>query len=137
MRLAKATDFTYIAEPLATYRVSQGSLVHREIELTLTNSIRALLGLFDNSEALYLIHRDRYRSTLAEKYAHLGYYYLSELRAKEARGAAWKALSYRRREKMAWMVLVGSFVPNALLDWIRKLKTASKNAGADEGSESA
>lgn len=137
LRLSRENDFTYIDKPLATYRVWQGSLVHREIEQTLVNGVRALSGFFDASEEIPRELRDRYRSSLAERLAHLSYYYLSELRAEDARSAARKALSYRRSEKLAWMVLAASLAPRAALDWARKLKTKSRVRRPKEVSEEA
>ena len=74
----------------------------------------------------YRTHKDLVDTSLARKYAKLGYFYLSEIDNKAAFDAARKALRLRKAEPLAWKVIFASMLPKWLLRLARTVIEARK-----------
>lgn len=122
LRLAKDHNYLYVDLPLIGYRRTETSLVSTCMEKTMLNGIKALEVHGKNDLATYRKHKNLVDKSLAKKYARISCYYLSELRKKEGFASGVKALRYNKVEALAWLSIIGSFIPRRILFWVRKIK---------------
>lgn len=123
LRLSKSVDYSYVDLPLMTYAVRGGSLLHANLLLTVISGTKALVRHCVEDREVYERFPGRIDRAVARKYARLGYFYLSELKNREARSSAREALRYRSADGLAWAVLAGSLLPGPLLKAARRIKS--------------
>lgn len=122
LRLAKKHNFLYVDLPLVGYRRIEGSLLSTSMEKTIINGIRSLEQHGKNDLEVYRKYKKLVDKTLAQKYARLSYFYLSELRRKECIRSGRVSLKYNKVEILAWLTIAGSMVPRRILMKFRELK---------------
>jgi len=126
LRLAKQCNFLYIDEPLITYRRAPTSLLATSMLKTMKGGISAVEVNCKEDLETYRNHKSLVDTSLARKYAKLGYFHLSEIDNKEAFDAARKALHLRKAEPLAWKVIFASMLPKWLLRLARTIIEARK-----------
>ncbi len=130
LRLGKKHNFLYIDYPLISYRRSSSSLLATSMLKTIRNGIRAVEMNCKEDGETYRKYKKKIDISLARKYAKMAYFFISELQRRDALSAAMVSLKYKKREILAWKVILGCMAPVVVLRIIRKMKSRRKDVSS-------
>jgi glycosyltransferase involved in cell wall biosynthesis len=121
LRCSRDIDFAYMDADLTGYYFSRAGLTGNLAQLT-TNGMLALLYNVVVDPQIYCTYRNAIRRSIGQRYARMGYYWLSELARKQAKEYSYLAVKYFPWQQRAWLTLAGSLCPVALLRLFAKYK---------------
>ena len=132
LRFASHYPVAYIDAVTAEYRIGrEGQLSgNPNTPQLILNTIETLEDVFRERESLRTEHNALFQTVMARSHARLAYYYLSVLDRENARKHAHASLSYEPYLLKAVGILVASFTPPFVLDFLGHLKRLRRLVGA-------
>jgi glycosyltransferase involved in cell wall biosynthesis len=124
LHFARHFPVAYLDAVTAQYRVGSGGSLsgNKNTPQLIINTIKTLEGIFEKDENLRFGKKTLYRTILANHYAKLAYYYLSELDRENARKYALSSMKYKTILFKSMSTLLLSFSPLGILEILRKYK---------------
>jgi glycosyltransferase involved in cell wall biosynthesis len=124
LRFGKSRSMVWADVPLTGYRREAGTLLTGNMYPTVKNATRAVEKHCVDDHSVYNgPDRGWVRKAVARRMSRFAYFCLTELNRAEARVYARKALGHYPGDLRTWLVLVGSFVPQAALAAVRRAKS--------------
>jgi hypothetical protein len=114
----------YLDAVTAEYRIGrEGKLSgNPNTPQLILNTIETLEDVFRDRESLRAEHRDLFQQVMGKNHARLAYYYLSVLERENARKHAHASLAYEPFRLKVAGILMASFSPRFVLDFLGRLK---------------
>lgn len=132
LRFALHHPVAYLDAVTAEYRIGrEGKLSgNPNTPQLILNTIETLKDVFNERESIRIEHRALFQEVMGKNHARLAYYYLSVLDRGNARKHAHASLEYKPYRLKPAGILMGSFIPLFVLDFLGRLKRLRRVVGA-------